>query len=451
MGKIKEILFNFTGGVFYMIKKQGKTITDDMVNKTMHYRYFIYIILALGYFFVYFHRTSTAVMSEDLIKSFKIAPATLGLLSSMYFYPYAVAQLPAGILADKWGARKTVSLFVIVAGIGALLFGMATSFNVALFGRALVGFGVAFIYVPIMRILADWFKKDEFATYSGLLLAIGNAGSLASAAPLVFLMGTIGWRNSMYSVGAISILIGILTYVIVRNKPEDIGGASIAAIEGREEVKNTNKKASTLENIKVIVKNYNFWTTVVMLSFMYGTIMGFQGLWASSYLTTIYHMSKVEAGNLLSIIPIGMIIGCPLSGFVSDKVIKSKKKVVLLGCILYTLTWIPLLFMIDSMSINFLRILLFFYGLFGGFFVVVYANLKENLSLDMAATGIGLLNTFVFLCGALFQQIMGAIIAKNTSNGVIALTGFKNSFIFCFAALIICILFFATQKEKKRN
>lgn len=434
-----------------MSKNQQGTLDKSKVKKTLSYRYYMYAILAIAYFFVYFHRTSTAVMSQDLISSFNIEATSLGLLSSMYFYPYAIAQLPAGILADKWGARKTVALFVAIAGVGSIIFGMAPSFEIALVGRAIVGFGVAFIYVPIIRILADWFKRDEFATYSGVLLAVGNAGSLASAAPLVLLIGLMGWRNSMYSVGGMSIFIGILTYLIVRNKPEEIGGVSIAEIEGRNISKVASKSIGTMEAIKNICKNYNFWTTVIMLSFMYGTIMGFQGLWANSYVMTVYNMTREQAGNLLSIIPIFMIIGCPLSGVIADKIIKSKKTVVLLGCILYTLTWIPLVFMTDSIGLGMLKVLLALYGFFGGFFVVVYANLKENIDLSMAATATGMLNTFVFLCGALFQQIMSAIIAKNTINGVINVQGFKSAFIFCFVALLICISFYSTQKKKKSD
>ncbi|HOV43868.1 MAG TPA: MFS transporter, partial [Syntrophothermus lipocalidus] len=206
------------------IVSEAKGVTKAMIQKTLSYRYIIYLVVALAYFFVYFHRTSAAVMAPELTKAFNIAPTALGLFGSMYFYAYALGQLPAGILADRWGARKTMALFVFIAGIGAIIFGMAGTFSTALVGRFLVGFGVGFVYVPAMRILADWFKKNEFATYSGLLLAVGNIGSLASAAPLVALMAAIGWRNSMVSVGVISMVIAILAYLFIRNKPHEVGG-----------------------------------------------------------------------------------------------------------------------------------------------------------------------------------------------------------------------------------
>ncbi len=84
-----------------------------------------------------------------------------------------------------------------------------------------------------MRFLADWFKSTEFATYSGILLAVGNIGALAAAAPLVALMSGIGWRASMTAVGVVSIAVAVLAYLVIRNKPGEVGGATPAQIEGR--------------------------------------------------------------------------------------------------------------------------------------------------------------------------------------------------------------------------
>ncbi len=426
---------------------QAKEITQAMIRKTLSYRYIIYAMVALAYFLVYFHRTSTAVMATDLTNAFGIAPTAIGLFGSMYFYAYAIGQLPAGILADKWGIRNTMSVFVLLAGLGAILFGMSQTFNTALVARFLVGLGVGFVYVPAMRFLADWFKKDEFATYSGVLLAVGNAGSLASSAPLVALMAVIGWRSSMTSVGIASLVVAVLLYLFLRNKPEDVGGASIAEIQGI-----TGGNAAPLgivESLAILCKSYTFWTVAVMFFVLYGTIMGFQGLWAGPYLMNVYGMTKAASGSVLMMIPLGMIFGCPIAGVIADKVIKSKKKVVMIGTFINILTWIPLVFMIDSMSLGFIRVLLFVYGFFAGWFVIMYANLKENVDLRMAGTATGFLNVFVFGGGAIYQQVMAAIIAKApVTNKIIATSGFKSAFILCLVTLIIALVFYATQKEK---
>lgn len=425
-----------------------KRMLEMRQGVTMSYRRIIYVVACLSYFFVYFHRTSSAVMVPELSNTFGILPASMGVLGSIYFYGYALAQLPAGILSDRFGARRTMSVFMFMAGVGAIIFGVAPSFQTAVFGRFLVGLGVGFIYVPIMRLLADWYSKNEFATYSGILLAVGNAGSLASAAPLVLLMGNLGWRKSMMLVGGISILISILTYIVVRNNPKEIDGATIAEIENRSEIKSV-ESLTLREGIGQVIKSYSFWAITIYLAFLYGTIMGFQGLWAGPYFMTVYGMTKASASNLLTLIPIGMIIGCPLAGLLADKLFRTKKSVVVLGGAVYLSIWVLLVMVPSGLSLTFLKVLMFSYGLFGGFFVVIYAHLKENIPMNLVGTSIGLLNMTVFFFGAIFQQIMSLIVDRYTVDGVIGLDGFRASFIFCLGALICCMALYLTQRNKE--
>ncbi len=421
-------------------------ISQAAIKKTLTYRYYIFTVVALAYFLIYFHRTSTAVMAPELVSAFGITPTAVGFLGSLYFYAYALGQLPAGILADRWGARKTLSLFTIIAGIGAVIFGRANGFDTVLVGRFMVGLGAGFVFVPITRIITDWFKKDEFAVYVGLLSSIGNVGSIASAAPMVFLMTAIGWRNAMSSIGVASFLIAILIYSFVRNKPSEIGGASMAEIENTEPVSIT--PLPIVNSVKILFSNYNYWTIFAMFFVLYGTIMGFQGLWGGPYLMNVYHLTNAQAGKLLMMIPIGMIPGCILAGFLADKVIKSRKKVAMAMIACYIVVWLPLVFWIDGMSINFLRILLLAFGFFGGSFALMSANMQESLDVRMTGTGIGVMNFFGFSGGAAYQQIMAGIISKAAvTNNMIAVSGFKNAFIFCLVTLIFALAFYSTQRE----
>lgn len=426
-------------------------ISQVAIKKTMSYRWAVYIVVALAYFFVYFHRVSPSVMAPDLIKAFGVGTSALGLFSSMYFWAYAIGQLPAGIMADRLGARLTMAIFVGVAGVGAIVFGIAHSFGVALAGRFLVGFGVGFVYVPAMRLLADWFKSTEFATYAGILLAVGNVGALAAAAPLVVIMGSIGWRSSMNMVGIVSIIIAVLCFLIIRNKPTDVGGATPAQMEGREETKSSNAY-SIGQAIAMTCKSWNVWTIIIIFFVWYGTIMAFQGLWAGPWLSNVYGMDKSQMSKYLTLIPIGMIVGCPLSGIVADKLFKSRFKTVLVGAIGSALVWIPLVFMTGKISLGALSVIMFLYGYFNGHFVILYANIKENVEPAIQGTATGFLNVFVFVGGALFQQITGSMIAKApVVNKLIDVSGFKAAFLFCFIALLISLCVFFTQKKPQTN
>ncbi len=184
--------------------------------------------------------------------------------------------------------------------------------------------------------------------------------------------------------------------------------------------------------------SWNVWTIIIAFFIWYGTIMAFQGLWASPWLINVYGLTKSEAGSIISLVALGMVFGCPLSGIIADKVLKSKWKVVVLGLICSILVWLPMVFMVDSLSKGAISVMMFLYGFFNGWFVVMYGNLKENVEPAVQGTATGFLNTFVFVGGATFQQITSIIIAKApVVNKIIASSGFRSAFMFCLIALVV--------------
>ncbi len=424
----------------------------ELVRKVLSYRYLIFFLIAIPYFLVYFHRTSTAVVAKALVDAFNVTPAALGLLGAMYFYPYAAGQLPAGILADNWGPRKTVALFVLIAAIGAFTFGAAPNYAVALVGRFLVGLGVGFVYVPAMRLLADWFRRQEFATMSGILLAIGNAGSLCSAGPLAFLMAAIGWRNSFYVIGVVTVLAALLVFLFMVNKPADKGWPSIQEIEGTAPSSQAAKKIGIGESLKLIFSNWEFNKIGILLFFFYGGMMGFQGLWAGPWLRHVYGMDQKVAASMLMLMPLGLIVGCPLAGVLSDKVLKSRKKVLLYGGLLYTLTYIPIVLKIDTLSPVAIGALFFYWGLTAGSFVVCFANAKECFPVELAGTSTGAVNLYIFVGGAIHQQVMGYIIGRYPAvEGVYPAAAYKAAFLFLIVGMAAALLLYSTFKERVQH
>ena len=134
---------------------------DDKLRKALSYRWVIFWILAFGYVLVYFHRLCPAVVAIDMMKDLNAGGALTGFLSAAYFYPYALMQLPAGLLSDTWGPRKTITLFFIIAFAGSVILGFAPSVALAILGRTLVGIGIAMLFVATMKVLAEWFKKNR--------------------------------------------------------------------------------------------------------------------------------------------------------------------------------------------------------------------------------------------------------------------------------------------------
>ena len=167
-------------------------MSKEKLKKSLRYRWLIFGILAFSYILVYFHRLCPAVVAEDMRRDLATGGGLLGLLGSAYFYPYALMQLPAGLLSDSWGPRKTITLFFGVAFAGSVILGMAPNVFTAIVGRTLVGLGVAMLFAPTLKVLAEWFRVKEFAMMTGILMAMGGIGSYSSSGP----HGTTGLMSS---------------------------------------------------------------------------------------------------------------------------------------------------------------------------------------------------------------------------------------------------------------
>ena len=217
-------------------------------NKNYNRRWLIWGVLALAYVIVFFHRVSTGVVRDNLIDSFNISDVEFGNLGAMYFYAYMIMQIPSGILADTLGARKTVAIGTLFAGVGSILFGLAPNIFVGYIGRLIVGLGVSVVFISILKILSQWFKEEEFGRMSGVTSFVGNGGSLLAQYPLVVLVGLIGWRMSFGIIGGFTIIVAILGFIIVRNSPEELGLEPLVKVSKKESI-------SISKGIKIVFFN----------------------------------------------------------------------------------------------------------------------------------------------------------------------------------------------------
>ena len=169
-------------------------------------------------------------MADNLVKDFDTSAGTMGLLGSIYFYCYAAMQLPAGLLSDSVGPRRTVTWFLIAASAGSILFGLAPNIETAFVGRVLVGFGVSMVFIPTMKILSQWYYPHEFASMAGILNAIGGAGVMAATWLLAMMTVAFGWRLSFELIGGCTFVIALLAWLIIRDRPQDKGWPTIGAL-----------------------------------------------------------------------------------------------------------------------------------------------------------------------------------------------------------------------------
>lgn len=269
-------------------------MVSDLLSKALRYRWLIFWILALSYILVFFHRLCAAVVAVDMMRDLHAGGALLGLLSSAYFYPYALMQLPVGLLSDSWGPRRTITLFFAVAFVGSIQLGLAPSVFWAIVGRTLVGLGVSMLFVATMKVLAEWFRIKEFATMTGILIAMGGIGTLSAATPLSLLSTWIGWRLSFVVVGIVTSLLAILVWLFVRDRPADLGWPSPSEPSGP-----SPQAIGLMEGIRGVLSYQRFWLIAIWFFFNCAVFFSFGGLWGGPYLMQVYGLTKAQAGHVL--------------------------------------------------------------------------------------------------------------------------------------------------------
>ncbi len=426
--------------------KKGTSLDKE---RSSRYRWLVFSILAAGYMLVYFHRLSPAVMAVELMETFGVSGALIGILGSAYFYPYAIMQLPAGLLSDSLGPRKSVTIFLVIASAGAILFGVSPNAGVAIFARVLVGLGVCMVFVPTLKVVSQWFRRGEFSMMAAILNATGGVGVLAAAAPLAFLTDRLGWRTTFVAIGAATLLLAGAVATWVRNRPEDIGLPPMELPESGEGSPGAVAEVPLFEGMKMVLRNPHFWAIAVWFFFTCGIFFGIGGLWGGPYLMHVYGLSKTQAGGVLNMIAVGLIFGSPFLSMLSDKFLKSRKKVMLICSAAVAVTMLPPMLLTDKLPLPLLYAVFLSIGVFSAAVVAIaFTATKELFPIEIAGTSVGAVNLFPFAGGAAFQPLLGQILEKAGGGGdVYSVEGYRAVFIACFAAALVALVAISFMKE----
>ncbi len=426
-------------------------MNDSPAEKVLTYRWLVLGIMALAFAFVYFHRLCPAVVAVDLQKAFAASGGLMGILASAYFYPYALMQFPAGLLSDSIGPRKTVTVFLTIAGVGSLLFGFASGIGTAVAARVMVGVGVSMVFIPAMKVFSQWFRISEFAFVTAILNVAGGIGALSAAAPLAFITGWLGWRAAFELIGIGTLVMAVLVWILVRNRPQDKGWPSIAEIDYRGPGNGTPLIALSLwQGARTVVTEKYFWPLAVWFFFDCGIFFGFGALWAGPYLMQVYGLSRAEVGSILNMIAVALIVTSPMISVLSDKVLYSRKKVMIFTSAILVGEFLLLNIFPSGLSKPALYAAIFILAACSAAIVVVaFTTAKELFPVEIAGTSTGTVNLFPFLGGGLFQPGLGWILDAypGAVTGEYSLDGYRVMLMILLVSSIICLFSTFIMKE----
>ena len=385
--------------------------------------------LSLLFFLSQFYRATSAVIASELMRDLSLTAENLGFLSSVFFYAFALIQIPMGASMDIFGAKRLILFLSSVGIVGAIIFALAHSFPVALIGRALMGVGMACALMGPYKLISIWFPPRAFATTSGLILSIGTLGGIVATAPLAFAVNWIGWRKAFLLIALIHLVITIWIYSAVKDSPVEYQAGDISDLQNKNWVK------GSLDGVLSVLRLPSFWLIALAAFVRYGTYISIAGLWAGPYLEYVYNIPLIERGKILMLFPVGFLFGGPILGFLSDRVFKNRKIVALLAMGFYTIFFFPLTSFFPTPSLIMIAGIFFFIGFLTSCGNVMYANIKELLPGSISGTAMSAVNFFTMAGGGVFQHVMGITIDKfSLHQGQLPPEAFSFAFGLCFVA-----------------
>ncbi|MBU0971153.1 MAG: MFS transporter [Proteobacteria bacterium] len=379
-------------------------------------RWSIFAILILTYILVYFHRMAPGVVSEFLMADFNISGTRLGALSAIYFAIYALMQIPSGVIADTLGTRTSIIFGNLTAGLGSILFGMATGFEMACAGRFLVGLGVSVVFISIMKNNSVWFHEKVFGIMSGLTLFFGNLGAVMAAGPLAQVLTVFHWRTVFLGIGILSLGLALVGFLLVRNQPQDMGFVPPNPHTGQFQTQNRH----WLTNLKDVIMTLRVWPGFWVQLGMIGSSYAFMGLWGMPYLRDVHGVNRSFAAHHMTVQLLSFALGALFWGWISDKTGR-RKPFLLWAAAGYVLSWFLLTYLSWTPGITGF-ILFAFMGFSASGFVITFAAAKEIVHPQLSGMGVSVVNTGCFIGTALAQPLLGYIADLTwdgtTANGV---------------------------------
>lgn len=357
----------------------------------------IWLCAGVFYFYEMVLRVSPSTMTEELMRTFDVSSASLGILSSCYYYAYSALQIPCGFIIDWLGARKVITVSAFLCAIGSLLFSQSDSLILAQLGRFLIGAGSACAFLSCLKIASQWFHHSRFALICGLTNMLGTLGGTFAGKPFAIGVEIYGWREAMLFAAYAGIGVMVCSWMIIRDK-------SSKHPNFHEEI----EKSKILKGLKTLSTNSQAWLIALVGCLMYLPISAFTELWSVPYLMHRFEIEMDVASSASIMLFIGVGVGSPLVVWLSDY-FKTRTHVMswsALGALFLflTMTWCP------KLTLQMVYILLFMVGLFTSGQILCFSSIKETAPNSLSGTAIGFTNTIVTFSAIIFQPLMGEII-----------------------------------------
>jgi MFS family permease len=371
-----------------------------------------WLAAAVYYFFQYVLRSAPGVMMPQLSDAFGVTTMGVASIAGLFYYGYSPFSLVAGVALDRLGARRVVPLGAAAVGIGALLFATGQT-QIASFGRLLQGAGGVFALVGAVYIATTSFPASRAATLIGATQMFGMAGGSAGQFVVGPLIGAgLPWQQFWMVMGVAGLAVSALLYVVLPSQ-------SAARGDG-------DWLRGALRAMGIVFRNPQSILCGVIAGLIFVPTTIFDMVWGVRFLQDARGYDYATAVLRSALVPVGWIIGCPLLGWLSDRIGRRKPVIVGGAAMLFaSLAWI----LFGPASVLPPYVLGLTAGVGSGAAMLPYTVIKEANPPEISGTATGVVNFLNFTFSALLGPVFGWALAGASGGAAsMSLEHFQTAF-----------------------
>lgn len=395
----------------------------------------LFLPFAGAYFLSYLYRTTNAVIGPVISAELALGSGSLGLLTSAYFLAFAAAQLPLGMLLDRFGARRVESGLLLIAAAGAAIFAVGKSIGDLAIARGLIGLGVSACLMAAFKAFSLWFPADRQASLTGWIMTSGGLGALAASAPLEAALRVTGWREIFFALAGLTLAVAFWLFVSV---PERGDSGKPAPLAGQ------------WTGVRAVFASAHFWRFVPLGLTLIGGFMAVQSLWSISWLMRVNGYTRAVAADHLAGMSIAMLIAYLLTGLLATGLARRGIKPVMLliagvGCSLLTLA------LIATEALGQTHFLWIAYGTFSSFGTLAYSQLAAGFPVPLSGRANTAFNLMVFIGAFGVQWGLGLLIDLLQAQGQTAASAHRHAFLALLATQLAAFAWFVVAGRSART
>ncbi len=362
----------------------------------------VWSVSAVFLLFQFFLQLSSADIVGGLMDSFSLSALGASVLASTYYYIYVTLQAPAGILIDRFGPRRLLTMGALICSLGCWVFATAQPLALAVVGRLLMGGGAAFAFVGSLSLISRWFPISRFAVMVAVAETIGMCGALFGGTLLAHLVLHFGWRASLQGAAVLGAVIALLLWLIVRDAPP--GSVPVPL-----------PRTNFWQDIKTLTNNKIVWINGLYSGLMFSVQTVFIALWGVQFLQTAHHISLTMAAFICNLVFIGVCIGGPVLAWV-DSHFAWRRQITLFSS-LASLVLISAVIYIPQLPLWAVGVLMLLLGFMGSAYVLTFVIANELAPGHMRSTSVGFVNMMSVGSAPLLQPLAGFLLVLSSHHG----------------------------------